>query len=163
MIKYDPKEVIGQNQYKMLPEGDYELSIEEAGMKKTKRDVEYIQVKFLVRGDVEQNQQGRFVFESIWKAKATGEWADYNLKHMLVACNVPQKEYEDYNELLLDLEGRNLRGHVYIDVYNDKESNKIKYYMETKFPTKSLTPLTYSKDKNESEVNSETVDDGLPF
>ena len=158
MINYNPEELkVGNTDFQPIPEGDYEVIIETAGFKINQNSgKEYIGFTVVVRDDIEQDFKRRKVFDNCYPLKVGGQ-NDNRLFGMLGACKRPTTDYKDYNELLADLEGQYCQAHVFIDEYNGKKSNKVKFYHSTNFPAQTMETT------EEKGFNVNVIDDELPF
>ena len=126
----------------ILPEGLYECVIKSASMNVTKKGTEYFDVRLVIRNDVQQKYQNKYIFHSIWKKKEPSE-ADmqvdgFSFKQIMSlakAVKVPAgKNYADLNEMGKDLIGRPVLAEIYHDTSSGQPNVRVKYVNESKYP-----------------------------
>ena len=119
--------------YGLVPAGDYEVVIRNAEARANQNGKQKLGFSLVIRNDVEQGYQNRYLFLDIWK-KHQPDAQDravqgYNFRQLmqLAKCaRLPNgKAYETVEELCRDLLGRPLRVTVAHDTYNGKTSEKI--------------------------------------
>lgn len=126
----------------ILPEGIYECVIKSASMNVTKKGTEYFDVRLVIRNDVQQKYQNKYIFHSIWKKKEPSE-ADmqvdgFSFKQIMSlakAVKVPAgKNYADLNEMGKDLIGKPVLAEIYHDTSSGQPNVRVKYVNESKYP-----------------------------
>lgn len=126
----------------ILPEGLYECVIKSASMNTTKKGTEYFDVRLVIRNDVQQKYQNKYIFHSIWKKKEPSE-ADmqvdgFSFKQIMSlakAVKVPAgKNYADLNEMGKDLIGKPVLAEIYHDTSSGQPNVRVKYVNESKYP-----------------------------
>lgn len=147
------------NDYSLLPEGDYECVIElmeETTIVST--GTPKVSVKLRVRDDVEQGYQNRVLFDDIWKEKENKQF--YNQKKInrilgAIGGVSEGQEFAGIEDVCKFCTGGYLIAHVVIehDTYNDKDINRIKWYASSKNKPAELG----------SQKSVELEDPDLPF
>lgn len=126
----------------LLPEGFYECVVKSASLNATQNGTPYFDVRFVVRNDVSQKYQNKYIFHSIWKRKTPSE-ADmqldgYSFKQIMAlakAAKIPAgKNYANLDEMGKDIEGKPVLVEVYHDTYNGNTNARVKYVNESKYP-----------------------------
>lgn len=126
----------------LLPEGLYECVIKSASLNATQNGTPYFDVRFVIRNDVSQKYQNKYIFHSIWKRKTPSE-ADmqldgYSFKQIMAlakAAKIPAgKNYANLDEMGKDIEGKPVLVEVYHDTYNGNTNVRVKYVNESKYP-----------------------------
>ena len=94
----------------LIQEGEYEVTLT-AEWAQTKAGDDYIKLTYVIRKDVEQNEQGRLVFDGIYKNKTTGAFPDDKINAILSTIPKDQVtlDFKDYDELILYINGVNMR------------------------------------------------------
>lgn len=91
---------------------DYETTIS-LEYKKTQAGDLFINCRFTIREDVDQDFQRRIIFDGIYKSKTTGEYSPSKINALLAAINTnednPQWDFEDYDDLIQFLNGKNVK------------------------------------------------------
>lgn len=149
---------------------DYETTIS-LEYKKTQGGDLFINCKFAIRDDVEQDFQRRIVFDGIYKSKTTGEFSPQKINALLAAINAnettPKWDFEDYDELIQFVNGKNVKITVELvkgdpaQGTNDKNAVKYLSYQPTAFKESVVVePIT----KNSEPVFTTSVtNDGYSF
>lgn len=117
----------------------------------------YINCAFLIRKDVEQDFQGRIVFDGIYESKKTGDLQASKINAILSAIPNARQDFETYDDLIQYINGKNMIVEIEIENAKDdnpdsKDKNVIKY-------------LSYEPTQHKSrmeELNEVDADD-LPF
>lgn len=127
----------------LLPEGDYEVSLEKAEFKESPTSRrKKIGLMFRVRSDVEQSCKNRVLFDDIWTDKETNSIYDNKkINRIMGTQDIPDgKEWKTIQDVVNDMVGIYLIAHVAIkhDDYNKKDVNAITYYKETKHKAQTL-------------------------
>ena len=126
----------------LLPEGLYECVVKSASLNATQNGKPYFDVRFVIRNDVSQKYQNKYIFHSIWKRKTPSE-ADmqldgYSFKQIMAlakAAKIPAgKNYANLDEMGKDIEGKPVLVEVYHDTYNGSTNVRVKYVNESKYP-----------------------------
>lgn len=126
----------------LLPEGLYECVVKSASLNATQNGTPYFDVRFVIRNDVSQKYQNKYIFHSIWKRKTPSE-ADmqldgYSFKQIMAlakAAKIPAgKNYANLDEMGKDIEGKPVLVEVYHDTYNGNTNVRVKYVNESKYP-----------------------------
>lgn len=121
-----------ENNYGLVPEGEYEVIITKAEETMHKNGKPNISLTFTIRNDVSQECKDRLLFLTLWKKRepnADDMQADgynYNqLKALLDACKITQVNFESIADLCLALVGKCLYISVYHEEYNGKKYERI--------------------------------------
>ena len=126
----------------LLPEGLYECVVKSASLNATQNGTPYFDVRFVIRNDISQKYQNKYIFHSIWKRKTPSE-ADmqldgYSFKQIMAlakAAKIPAgKNYANLDEMGKDIEGKPVLVEVYHDTYNGNTNVRVKYVNESKYP-----------------------------
>ncbi len=131
--------------YGLIPAGDYEVLIRNAEARTTQSGAQKLGFSLVIRNDVEQSCQNRYLFLDIWKKREPNaqdmQVQGYNfiqLMQLAKCAKLPNgKAYETVEDLCRDLIGKPLRVTVVHDTYNGKTSEKIdqlKGVKATQFP-----------------------------
>lgn len=150
---YDEKDV--QNDYEVLPEGDYECFIEDI-VKGEKSGNKYLRVQLRVRDDVEQTGKNRVISDFI-RMDDTGKYNQKKINRILST----QKDikngqvFETIDDVINFLKGNYLIAHLKTSEYDGKKNNNVYFYKSTEHPANTL---------GESKVTeADIVDDDMPF
>lgn len=160
-------EFSNEREYDLIPEGDYEVILENAEITTSKNGAEYISCCYRIREDVEQGCQGRLIFENIYKDKNNPELFDKRKLHniLLVQGKEGRYKFDDNDEIVQHINGLLMLIHIEnkpADQWHDKPYNQIKYlsYKPTKNPYKTLGGATA---KQPSTNPDDIKDEDLPF
>ena len=155
--------------YELIPEGDYEVVLATAEIKKTNDGSrQYISCKFTIRTDVEgQTNGGRSIFDNIWGDKEkTGQFDNRKLQKLLLSQG-PNGRYsfDTDEELVQHINGLNMLVHISkkdADEYHDEAYNEIKYcsYKPSKAQPKTLGT---AKPAGVVEPSYDFTESDLPF
>lgn len=130
------------NSYDLIPEGNYEAMILTVQERTTKNGSVGLNVRFVIRNDVEQKYKNRSIFHTLWKRKnptaADEQVQGYSFNQVMQlakAANLPSgKNYETLEELCADLIGKAMCITVKHDDYNDREFEIVTFMKESAFP-----------------------------
>lgn len=128
----------------LLPEGRYECVIKQAHINATKGGALYFSVRLVVRNDVPQKYQNKNIYHTIWQKKPDRQTEDdkkvdgYSFKQLMNLCEMAGlpggKSYETLNDLGTDLLGRPVQAEIIHDTYQDKKSERVKWFSKTAYP-----------------------------
>lgn len=155
------------NGSELLPEGRYEVVIKTAQLNATKNDTPYIDVRMVVRNDVEQKYQNKYIFHSIWKKREPSPQDlnvdGYSFKQLMSlakAAKLPSgKNYGSIEELCADFVGKCVVAEIEHQEDNSgKMRERVKFCYESAFPNckhvfKEAAPVskdTYQKPKQDA-------------
>jgi hypothetical protein len=148
--------------------GYYEMELT-AEWAETNNKEPYINCIYTVRDDVNQEFQGKRVYDGIYKNKNTGEYNYNKIQSILETQENPQYDFEDYDAIIQHFNGLLLKAEVIIKeaderVPNSKRKNEIKYlsYGKSKFPKKLTVAPTSRFEEKENDVDVTDTDE-LPF
>ena len=156
-----------ESKFSLVSEGIYEciLSITP---KTTQTGKNYISLDWKIRDDVEQENQGRHVFEKVWENKdqpGTYSMTKFN-KILSIQGEKGKYNFDDYDELFQFINGWNVRCGVKIgepDEYQQDEYNYITFYSPTKFPTQTLSVASTEGTVSKQIKPEDIKDEDLPF
>lgn len=155
----------------LIPEGKYEVVVKSAGIGSTPWGTEYIDLPLIVRNDVEQSYQNKYIFYKLWKKNEPDEMDkacdNFSAKQIFKLCRavgIPEeKEFKNLDEMLSEIVKKPLLVGIIHEVYNDKKQAKINFTAATKFP-KCKHEFKKDNEKTENKSVAVTVDeDDLPF
>lgn len=156
-----------ENSYELIKAGEYELVLK-ASWDKTMSGDKYISCCYTIREDVEQEHQGRLLFDGIY-ADANGVYDEKRINAILSTIENPKLDFEDYDEIIQYINGKLLKGEISVVKANpekgyEKDKNKIKFW--------TFKPTAYPEYKMKVETSSgfavyqnqtEITDEDLPF
>lgn len=118
-------------EYELIAKGTYEVVLtaewKEVNGKKA------INCKYLIRDDVEQNYQGRLVFDTIWESKTKkGEFTPSKIEKILDAIPNARYQFANYDEWIQYVTGMPMRVDIVINPADpqkpeSKDRNEIRY------------------------------------
>lgn len=131
------------NDYDLIKVGDYEVKIERMELQTTQNGKDKLSIMFRIRDDVEQEEQNRCIFESIWKDKDMPECFNRKRINQLLGTqkDVQEKQvFNSINDIIDKMQGAYLIAHVNIvhDDYLDKDVNRVSYYKTSQYGAKTL-------------------------
>lgn len=126
----------------LLPEGKYECIVKDAFPSETKKGTPYLDIRLVIRNDVEQKYQNKYIFHSIWKKKEPSEQDKqvdgYSFKQLMSLANaagLPSgKSYASVEELCKDFVGKCVNAETEHDEYDGKTNVRVKYCNKTEYP-----------------------------
>ena len=126
----------------LLPVGKYECIVKDAVPDTTKNGTPYLDIRLVIRNDVEQKYQNKYIFHSIWKKKEPSEQDKqvdgYSFKQLMSLANAVKlpsgKNYASVEELCKDFVGKCCNVEIEHDEYNGKTRERVKYCNQTSFP-----------------------------
>ncbi len=167
------------NGSELLPKGKYEFIIKQANINATKGGTLYFSVRLVVRNDVPQKYQNKNIYHAIWQKKPDRQTEDdkkvdgYSFKQLMNLCETAGlpggKSYETLNDLGADLVGRAVQAEIIHDTYQDKTSEKVKWFSKTAYPDCKHTDKAQMNTATASRTDTSGIDafvdeDGdLPF
>ena len=149
-------------EYKLIPDGYYEVRCTEAEERTTANGDEYISMTFTVRDDVEQPCQNRKIFKSFWKRIEMDN--DYDMKKIgqyAAALGVPKGT----NFCLADLLYRDALAKIsHFTNKNGEDKNCIYFLAPTNNPVaRADLGAVFANMKEEGFVETTDVGEDLPF
>jgi hypothetical protein len=148
------------DQYELVPEGEYEAFVEKASIMTTKNGKQKVALRFRIRTDVEQPGKNRIVFDDIWKEKDTEFFNRKRVNQLLGTQELKDgTEFSGIEDILKVIEGSNLiiKVGIEFDDYSAKDRNYVGYYRSSKAKPKSIEGSPAPKPK------VEIADEDLPF
>lgn len=157
----------------LIPAGEYECIIRDVVNMTNQNGTIHLNVRLIIRNDVEQSCQNRYIFHKIWKLKATGDYDERNFNDLAKSANLgDEKEYVSLLGFFKELELKPVKVTVYHETFNDRTSEKVKNFDRTAHP-EVKHDMSKIKDKStgvpsqtsKPEINREDDDDddSLPF
>ena len=130
------------NDFDLLPPGKYETIIKSAEEATTKNGTPYIDVRLVIRNDIEQAFKDRYIFHKIWKKKEPSQQDSqvdgYSFKQLMNLANsskIPAgKNYGSIAELLADFSGKCVLTEIEHDTYNNNTHERVKFFEPTAHP-----------------------------
>ena len=111
---------------KSIPDGDYEVVINQCGENATPNGAEYIEFDLIIRNDVVQQYQNKHIFHKVWKEKKTGKYNMKTFNTIGKACQLQNgKTYKTFQELLEDFVLKTAR----VTIKNEESEYKGKTYI----------------------------------
>lgn len=130
------------NSYELIPEGEYEVIIRNAEERNANSGSLFLSLSLVIRNDVQQACQNRYVFENIFKKKeptqADMQVQGYSFKRLMQiaqAATLPSgKAYETVQDLCKDLIHKVVKITLYHRDYDGKTNERVKYFNASSFP-----------------------------
>lgn len=128
--------------YSLIPVGEYEAIIQKVEERTTQNGATGLNIKLVIRNDVEQNCQNRTIFHTLWKRKeptqADLQVQGYGFSQVMqlakAAGLTDGTEYESVYELCGDLVNRVIRVKVVHEEYNGRTNERVHYVNASRFP-----------------------------
>ena len=128
--------------FELIPKGEYEVIIKAITERTTPTGATGLNLTFVIRNDVEQKCQNRYLFHTLWKrkepTKADMQVQGYSFKQIMQlakAAKLPSgKAYETVSELCADLINHVLKVNVHHDQWNGQVREEIGFMNESAFP-----------------------------
>lgn len=155
----------------LIPEGKYEVVVKSATLDVSPWGTEYINLPLVVRNDVDQAYQNKYIFYRLWKKKDPDEidkvCNNFSAKQIFRLCRavgIPaEKEFKNMDEMLSEIVEKPLLVGIIHEVYNDKKQHKVSFTAASNFPD---CKHEFKKDNEKTENKSVEVkvdEDDLPF
>ena len=128
--------------FELFAKGVYEVIIKAITERTTPYGATGLNLTFVIRNDVEQKCQNRYLFHTLWKrkepTKADMQVQGYSFKQIMQlakAAKLPSgKAYETVSELCADLINHVLKVNVHHDQWNGQVREEIGFMNESAFP-----------------------------
>ena len=128
--------------FDLIPKGEHEVIIKAIEERTTQNGATGLNLTLVIRNDVEQKYQNRFIFHTLWKRrKPTSQDMQvqgYSFKQIMSlakAAALPSgKSYETVADLCADLVGHVMRVTIDHDTYNGNTRENVKFMNESRFP-----------------------------
>lgn len=184
-FRANQSEAIQQSTIK--PEGDYECLIIDIDEYSTKNGSTGLNIKMVIRNDVDQAYKNGYIFHTLWKRKepteADNQVKGYSFGQVMAlgkAAGLPDgKEYESLEQFCGELVNKPVRVTVKHGEWNGEKREEVRWFNPTKFPTikhtfkqsQSSTAQTYAQPQQSYASAQPTnqgftdmpLDDDLPF
>lgn len=164
MYEFEQKE-----EYSLIPNGEYEVILERAERRTANSGKEYINLTFRIRNDVNQQCQGRTIFEAIFPDRERMGQFDHKKLGSIIRTQGASGKYSfaDDDELIQYINGLAMRITIEIkepDEYHTENYNQIKYrsYKPSNAGPKSLAAGVEEMKEKFGEVFDVSAED-LPF
>lgn len=126
----------------LLPAGKYECIVKDAVPASTKNGTPYLDIRFVIRNDVDQKYQNKYIFHSIWKKKEPSaqdkqvdNYSFTQLMNLANAVKLPSgKDYASVEELCKDFVGKCCNVEIEHNEYNGQTRERVKFCNQTSFP-----------------------------
>ena len=117
----------------LIEEGTYEVTLN-ASWDETKAGAKYIKLVYTIRKDIDQNAQGRLVFDGIYKDRETGKFPKAKIDAILSTIPTERQrlKFKNYDELMQFISGLNMKIEVETEKADpnkegSKDRSKCKY------------------------------------
>ena len=126
----------------LLPAGKYECIVKDAVPAVTKSGTPYLDIRFVIRNDVSQKYQNKYIFHSIWKRKEPTDQDkqtdNYNFSQLMSLANAVKlpsgKNYASVEELCRDFVGKCCNVEIEHKESNGQTRERVKFCSQTSFP-----------------------------
>ena len=131
------------NGSELLPEGRYEAVIKAAQLNTTTNDTPYIDVRMVIRNDVEQKYQNKYIFHSLWKKRepspqdlSVDGYSFKQLMSLAKAAKLPSgTNYRPIEELCADFVGKCVIAEIeHKPDKNEQLRERVKFCYESEHP-----------------------------
>lgn len=113
-LHFNPNEAAAnKDEFELIEPGRYDCTLI-TEWRETRGGDAYINCAFRIDKDRDQKFGGRIVFDGIYKSKTTGDYQASKINALLATIPNPKTDFEDYDELLLYLNG--IKVNVEIDI-----------------------------------------------
>ena len=113
-LHFNPNEAAAnKDEFELIEPGRYDCTLV-TEWRETRGGDAYINCAFRIDKDRNQKFGGRIVFDGIYKSKTTGDYQASKINALLATIPNPKTDFEDYDELLLYLNG--IKVNVEIDI-----------------------------------------------
>lgn len=128
--------------FDIIPTGEYEVIIKKIEERTTQNGATGLNLTLVIRNDVEQKYQNRYIFHTLWKRReptqADMQVQGYSFKQIMQlakAAKLPSgKSYETVSDLCADLINHVMRVTVGHEEWGGKTNERVKYMNDSKFP-----------------------------
>lgn len=164
MYEFEQKE-----EFSPIPNGEYEVVLEKAERRTSNSGTTYINCSFKIRNDVNQQCQGRTIFDIIFQDKERIGQFDHKKLGSIIRTQGPNGKYSfaDDDELIQYINGLPMRITIEVkepDAYHTEIYNQVKYrsYKPSNAGPKSLDAGVEEMKEKFGEVFDVSAED-LPF
>ena len=154
----------------LIPAGEYEVYVSDAGMNMTNSGTHYFDVQFKVRDDIDQEQQGRRISDKLWLSEKAMPISEGKMQRMSLAVDLGNgKEYKSLEEWGNDMIGRFMKVNVTHRNGNDQygPQAQVSRYSKTSAPAPlgDITGLAEAMEKKKlTQMGFERIsNEELPF
>jgi hypothetical protein len=160
---------VENNDYELLIEGEYEVTLEKINTAETQSGKKKLDITFRVK-DIEGQEKfkNRLIWDTIWKERDTEFYNRKRLNSLLGTQRIQSGTvFENINEIIESLSNANVRIKVLkeFDEYRQKDVNRVHYYMSTQI--EELKPKTLDQQikasPKEETITLEDLEKELPF
>lgn len=129
-------------EFELVPPGEYEVIIMSIEERTTPNGKTGLNIKMVIRNDVEQSSKNRYLFDTFWKrrepTKADMQVQGYGFNQIMQlakAAKLPSgKSYETVADLCADLIGHPMRVNINHEEWNGKMRENVRFMNMTKYP-----------------------------
>lgn len=153
--------------FALLPEGDYEVKLEEATIREFSTGSRGLNIKYRVRADVEQPGKNRVLFETLFLDKSNPQWFDLRKLGKIISTTPTvdkggKRDFNDCDEAILYINGIDLRVSVnkFFDERLNKEVNGIVYLS---YKPSLVGPVSPTVTLSSPVEDSPAIANDLPF
>ena len=155
-----------KNEKVLIPEGDFEVKVEEMGVNILPSGKKKLAIRFRIRDDIEGQSYGnKCLFDDIWTDKESPEHFNRKRINQLLGTQDIKEGtvFEDIYKISEFMKGACLQVHVVIvfDEYRGEDVNKIAYYKSSN--QKPQTLGGNAEPKHEPVRVNVADDDAVPF
>lgn len=137
-----------------IKDGTYEVTIDLAKQDATQGGADYLDIRFRIRKDFQQEFQNNIIFYRIFARKADGKYPPASIMNLAKAAGIPDKtNFTSLEDYLSKLEGKALK----VTVKNEKSEYKGKTYENLKIKRLEVTDAPIAV------ANTEISEIDLPF
>lgn len=118
----------------LIPEGMYECIIRDVVDSVSKSGTEHLTARLIIRNDVEQGYQNKYIFYDIWKTRATGDYNMQKFNELGKAARLENgKTYASYKDFFDELKLKPVAVTVHHETFNNYTSVKVSNIDETAY------------------------------
>ena len=137
-----------------IADGTYEVTIDLAKQDATQGGADYLDIRFRIRKDFQQEFQNNIIFHRIFAKKEDGKYPVASIMNLAKAAGIPDgTKFTSLEDYLNQLEGKALK----VTVKNEKSEYKGKTYENLNVKRMEVTDVPIAV------ANTEISDDDLPF
>lgn len=139
-------------EFASITDGTYEVTIDTAKQDATQGGADFLNIRFRIRTDFQQDFQNNLIFHRIFAKKEDGKYPVASVMNLAKAAGVPDgTKFASLDDYLNQLLGKNLK----VTVKNEKSEWQGKTYENLNVKRMEPSDLTNPADS--------ITDDGLPF
>ena len=152
---YKPGWVFVQQEFGSIKDGTYEVTIDLAKQDATQGGADFLDIRFRIRKDFQQEHQNNIIFHRIFAKKEDGKYPVGSIMNLAKAAGIPDgTKFSSLEDYLNQLEGKALK----VTVKNEKSEWQGKTYENLNVKRMEVTELPLPAG-NPMDIS----DDALPF